>query len=78
MTSMPGAAESVATASVPNPRCVSRLAGLSAAPVVVSPSRVGQEVTQFATEYGAWLKSELHRAGAVLFRGFAAEYVDGF
>lgn len=69
MTSLHIATENPAT---------TRLAGLPDAPVVVSPTRAGQTVAQFVGEHGEWLKGTLHAAGAVLFRGFAAEDVDGF
>lgn len=78
MSSVRTATENPASAPGPEEACVSRLAGLADAPIVVSPVGAGQSVAQFVTDHGPWLKAALHKSGAILFRGFAREDIDGF
>jgi alpha-ketoglutarate-dependent taurine dioxygenase len=68
-----------AVAAAPDGRVqTGRLPGLADAPVVVSPTRPGLVLADFAGEHRPWLEGALHQAGAVLFRGFEVEGLDGF
>ena len=55
-----------------------RLVGLTNAPVVVSATNPQQVLAEFAGEHRQWLEATLHEAGAILFRGFVTEGLDGF
>jgi alpha-ketoglutarate-dependent taurine dioxygenase len=55
-----------------------RLDGFPAAPVVVRPTAGGLVLADWAGENRPWLEQTLHRAGAVLFRGFGMEDLDEF
>lgn len=55
-----------------------RLDGLPVAPVVIRPTEPGAVLADWAKENRPWLEHTLHQAGAVLFRGFDVEGVDGF
>jgi alpha-ketoglutarate-dependent taurine dioxygenase len=64
--------------STSEPALIGRINGLANAPVVVSPNRAGAVLAEFAHEHRTWIETTLHAAGAILFRGFAVEGVDGF
>lgn len=55
-----------------------RLDGFPAAPVVVTPAEPGLVLAEFAGEIRPWIENVLHDAGAILFRGFEVEGLDGF
>ncbi|HEX8394957.1 MAG TPA: TauD/TfdA family dioxygenase [Longimicrobium sp.] len=55
-----------------------RLDGYPAAPVVVSPAAPGLVLADWAGENRPWVEHTLHRAGAILFRGFGVDDVDEF
>ena len=57
---------------------VSRLEGFPTAPVVASPAEAGMVLADFVAGARPWLESALHDAGAVLFRGFDVQGLDGF
>lgn len=67
-----------AIAPAPDHALVGRLAGLADAPVVVSATKTRRVLAEFATENRQWLEATLYEAGAILFRGFVTEGVDGF
>ncbi|HYH80326.1 MAG TPA: TauD/TfdA family dioxygenase [Longimicrobium sp.] len=56
----------------------SRLDGLPDAPVVVTPTGPGVVLADFAGENRPWVQATLEEAGAILFRGFEVEGLDGF
>jgi hypothetical protein len=56
----------------------SYLDGLPLAPVVIRPTEPGVVLADWAKVNRPWLEQTLHSAGAVLFRGFGVEGVDGF
>ena len=56
---------------------IGHLDGLPVAPVLVRPTAPGVVLAEWAKENRPWLEQTLHQAGAVLFRGFAVEGVDG-
>ncbi|HEX8395544.1 MAG TPA: TauD/TfdA family dioxygenase, partial [Longimicrobium sp.] len=55
-----------------------RLDGHPDAPVVVTPTAPGVVLADWAGENRPWIEATLHRAGAILFRGFGVHDVDEF
>jgi alpha-ketoglutarate-dependent taurine dioxygenase len=55
-----------------------QLDGLPQAPLVVRPSVPGLDLVAWAAANRAYLEQNLHRSGAVLFRGFGIDDVDEF
>ena len=68
-----------AAATTPDSRVhTGRLDGFPDAPVVLTPAEPGLVLADFAGETRPWLQEMLHDAGAILFRGFDVEGLDGF
>lgn len=55
---------------------IGRLAAGADAPVVVTPARPGVDLAGWAGENRPWMDAALHRAGALLFRGFGVDEAD--
>jgi alpha-ketoglutarate-dependent taurine dioxygenase len=54
------------------------LGGAAGLPLVISPRRAGLDSARWAAENREWIEEQLHRYGALLFRGFSVDEVAGF
>jgi alpha-ketoglutarate-dependent taurine dioxygenase len=56
----------------------SLLSERTALPLLVQPATEAVDLAEWAGLHRAWIDDQLHRSGAVLFRGFDVDSIDGF